>query len=1225
MKSCRLVCAAVTFLAALVFTSVRAATADYAKKLTMTVNPASVGYSSADVANVPVAVRLSESIAGFQYSDFLEENGGDLLFTDEGGNVLPHEIEKWNTSGESIVWVRVPKFGAGRRIYAYYGGEAVAQNAAAVWSGYTGVWHMSEGSGTVADATGNGYDAAPGGTDAIQNIATNGVLGNGRVNCHSGIAYLQAQGTANLDLGDTFTVSGWFNLETANPDGQPTLITPKRTRWDGSGWGIRLQKASASDLLVRGRGDSGDGTLVIQNVAIKDSWAHVLVVYDGWSAQVYVNGVLQTTYRSDKMEAASWVANPTASAYPITFGYNSDDHWDDGWSRPFWGAYDEIRLADGTKSAAQVAAEYAAQRPDALSYSVDANDAGLATVALANFLKKFTVSMNAYTADDTFADFPMLVRLSPSAISGFDYADFVQKDYSDLAFFDASGNPLPFDVDTWNPTGESLVWVKVPSFSKTTVVTVAYGGLVKNDVHQPATWSAYRGVWHLNETGDGAQAIADATANAMDGAAHAATAYVPAGQLGGSRRMATSRGASDQNGGVRIPFNPAMNNNVSGRFSMVASTWVNLSTGGNWGGALFMRKNDMDDGGWGFAYHFTEMNHFDYYYRASYDGIYTPHSDGGGGYTQYNASESIWKTSGTADEWHKYTVVYDWNGSYIVCKQFLDGVKGSDCWLYNFTDNGNGGSTGERSYAPICQPTDKGLALGAFIGSGRHPLLGAMDEARLRFGDTSETREALEYGQESDAAYYTYSAVENVPGSTVPGIVVFGSPLPAPTVVTNGNAISFSIGIPIQAVLGGSAPVELLLEEVEPKDGTDVVPSAVVGTLTATGPGTLTFTWNAARLGTEVRYRAVSVTAIDATHNWTSETETKSVTLPDTATYRWVANANGLWSNPANWTTDATDGLPRIGYPTAGTTFNVYGSSQTSVILVDANYEGLLGGTTLGWGSDDITFRGVVEGAAIGYPEGAGFKDGQYSNVKITLDNVALTCGSYHVYANSALTMLNGASLNIRWEFLAAGDNASLFVGDGCELNQRGVDGNRFEFAGENAAFVISNGVVKANTFRIGGSGDDDTSFDGKAPAGITFMGDRPQLQILQYAKIHADPGADIPVTFIVPERGYAVTPIVKTGGSNRGFAEVKTGVAHGLRFMVDKASPFFSLAGDNSLVQQLVDWTYNGAAYAVNTDGVSWPPSAVRRFAFTPDDGATKSGIAVTLKTMQGFSIIFR
>ena len=805
MKSSRLICAAATFLAALVFTSARASTADYAKKLTMTVNPASVGYSSADVANVPVAVRLSESIAGFQYSDFLEENGGDLLFTDEGGNVLPHEIEKWNTSGESIVWVRVPKFGAGRRIYAYYGGEAVAQNAAAVWSGYTGVWHMSEGSGTVADATGNGYDAAPGGTDAIQNIATNGVLGNGRVNCHSGIAYLQAQGTANLDLGDTFTVSGWFN-----------------------------QKNSDSDLLVRGRGDSGDGTLVVQNIGIKDNWAHVLVAYNGWSATVYVNGVKQATYRSDQMTEASWVANPTASAYPITFGYNSDNHWDDGWSRPFWGSYDEIRLSDGTMSAAQAVAEYAAQMPNALTYSAGANNTGYAAVALANFTKSFTVTASGYTDGDTFADFPMLVRLNPANVSGFSYDDFIQSDYSDLAFFDASGNALAFDVDTWNTSGESLVWVRVPSFAAGTVITCAYGGLVKNDLHQSATWSGYRGVWHLNETGDGAQAISDATANGMNGTSHAATAAVPGGQLGGSRRMATNRGPSDQNGGVRIPFNPAMNNNVSGRFSMVASTWVNLSTGGNWGGALFMRKNDMDDGGWGFAYHYTEMNHFDYYFRESYDGVYTPHSDGGGGYTQYNASESVWKTSGTADEWHKYTVVYDWNGSYIVCKQFLDGVKGSDCWLYNFTDDGNGGSTGERSYAPLCQPTDKGLALGAYIGSGKYPLLGAMDETRLRFGETSSTREALEYAQETDAdaTYYTYSTVADVPGSTVPSVVVFGEAADATVVndTVNGKVV-FTIPVNVASVRGGAATLRLMVGVAAPKDGDPADLMTVVDTI----------------------------------------------------------------------------------------------------------------------------------------------------------------------------------------------------------------------------------------------------------------------------------------------------------------------------------------------------------------------------------------------------------
>lgn len=1191
MKSCRLACAAATFLAALVFTSVRAATADYAKKLTMTVNPASVCYSSADVANVPVAVRLSESITGFSYSDFQVENGGDLLFTDDGGNVLPHEIEKWNTSGESIVWVRVPKFGAGRRIYAYYGGEAVAQNAAAVWSGYTGVWHMSEGSGTVADATGNGYDAAPGGTDAIQNIATNGVLGNGRVNCHSGIAYLQAQGTANLDLGDTFTVSGWFNLETVNPDGQPTLITPKRTRWDGSGWGIRLQKNSDSDLLVRGRGDSGDGTLVVQNVGIKDNWAHVLVAYKGWSATVYVNGVKQATYRSDQMTEASWVANPTASAYPITFGYNSDNHWDDGWSRPFWGSYDEIRLSDGTMSAAQAVAEYAAQMPNALTYSAGANNTGYAAVALANFTKSFTVTASGYTDGDTFADFPMLVRLNPANVSGFSYDDFIQSDYSDLAFFDASGNALAFDVDTWNTSGESLVWVRVPSFVAGTVITCAYGGLVKNDLHQPATWSGYRGVWHLNETGDGAQAISDATANGMNGTSHAATAAVPGGQLGGSRRMATNRGPSAQNGGVRIPFNAAMNNDAAGSFTMTASTWVNLDTGGNWGGALLMRKNGMDDGGWGFAYHYTEMNHFDYYFRESYDGIYTPHSDGGGGYTKYNAEESIWKTTGTSGEWHKYTVVYYWDGGKIICDQYLDGVKGNGCWLYNFTDDGSGKSTGERSYAPLCQPTDKGLALGAYIGSGNYPLLGAMDETRLRFGETSSTREALEYAQETDtdATYYTYSTVADVPGSAVPAVVVFGEAADATVVNDTANGkVVFTIPVNVASVRGGAATLKLMVGAAAPKDGDPADLMTVVDTMNVSAAGNYNFTWNGAVLGTKVAYKVVSEAVIDSTHTWTSETTLKTATVNDPAVYRWKNNATGLWSDSANWTrTSDDDGLPRLGYPSYGSQFNIYGDSQTSEIQVDANYENLVSGSTLGWGGDDITFRGVVDGASIGYPEGAGFKDGQYSNVKITLDNVALTCGSYHVYANSSLTMLNGAHLYMRWEFVAKGDNASLFVGNDCELYQHGVDGDRFEFAGENASIVISNGVVKANTLRIGGRGDTDESFVGKTPKGIFFKGDSPQLQILQYAMIHADMGAELPIVFAIPETGYAATPIVKTGGTNSEFAEKKSSDIPGLVFMIDRNSPFYSQR-KATLEQVFIDWRYDGNSFAINANGLA-------------------------------------
>ena len=1161
-----------------------AAAGDYSRKLTMTVNPASVGYSSADVANVPVAVRLSESIAGFQYSDFLEENGGDLLFTDEGGIALPHEIEKWNTSGESIVWVRVPKFGAGRRIYAYYGGEAVAQNAAAVWSGYTGVWHMGEASGTVADATGNGLAATPAGDNTAQMNAESGPVGESRFLAESGKSYLSIP-SYGIDPPDTFSFSGWYRAKSAN--GWSRLVS-RKTAYDKPGWEVEARDGSFAKIDVRG--DYGADWATIANADeipdILDGWVHFTWVFSGYNAYIYVNGQIVRTQRTDEWTDTSWVQIVTENNLPLSIGNNSD-----GSEANFFGWVDECRLSGGAKSAAQIAAEYAAQMPNALTYSVGANDTGYAAVALANFTKSFTVTASGYTDGDTFADFPMLVRLNPANVSGFSYDDFIQSDYSDLAFFDASGNALAFDVDTWNTSGESLVWVRVPSFAAGTVITCAYGGLVKNDLHQSATWSGYRGVWHLNETGDGAQAISDATANGMNGTSHAATAAVPGGQLGGSRRMATNRGPSTLNGGVRIPFNVAMNNDAAGSFTMTASTWVNLDTGGNWGGALFMRKNDMDDGGWGFAYHYTEMNHFDYYFRESYDGVYTPHSDGGGGYTQYNASESVWKTSGTADEWHKYTVVYDWNGSYIVCKQFLDGVKGSDCWLYNFTDDGNGGSTGERSYAPLCQPTDKGLALGAYIGSGKYPLLGAMDETRLRFGETSSTREALEYAQETDAdaTYYTYSTVADVPGSTVPSVVVFGEAADATVVndTVNGKVV-FTIPVNVASVRGGAATLRLMVGVAAPKDGDPADLMTVVDTMNVSAAGNYNFVWNGALLGTKVAYKIVSDTVIDSTHTWTSETTLKTATVNDPAVYRWKNNATGLWSDSANWTrTSDDDGLPRLGYPSYGSQFNVYGDSQTSEIQVDANYENLVSGSTLGWGGDNITFRGIVDGAAIGYPENAGFRDGQYSNVKITFDNVALTCGSYHVYANSSLTMLNGAHLYMRWEFIANGDNASLSVGDGCELYQHGVDGDRFEFAGENASIVISNGVVKANTLRIGGSGDDDVSQEGKTPKGIFFYGDSPQLQILQYAKVHADMGAELPVVFTVPETGYTATPIVKTGGTNKEFAEKKSSDIPGLVFMIDRNSPFYSQR-KATLEQVFIDWRYDGHSFAINANGLA-------------------------------------
>jgi hypothetical protein len=65
------------------------------------------------------------------------------------GALLPHEIEVWDASGSSYVWVRVPQIPAGpafERIWMYYECTDLGPaNPTAVWdSSHAGVWHLHE-------------------------------------------------------------------------------------------------------------------------------------------------------------------------------------------------------------------------------------------------------------------------------------------------------------------------------------------------------------------------------------------------------------------------------------------------------------------------------------------------------------------------------------------------------------------------------------------------------------------------------------------------------------------------------------------------------------------------------------------------------------------------------------------------------------------------------------------------------------------------------------------------------------------------------------------------------------------------------------------------------------------------------------------------------------------------------------------------------------------------
>jgi len=74
------------------------------------------------LTNFPVLVVLGPHLSGFNYSQFESEPFGVLRFLDASEtNEIPYEMELWDPSGTSYVWVRVPVLTNGTRLIEYWG------------------------------------------------------------------------------------------------------------------------------------------------------------------------------------------------------------------------------------------------------------------------------------------------------------------------------------------------------------------------------------------------------------------------------------------------------------------------------------------------------------------------------------------------------------------------------------------------------------------------------------------------------------------------------------------------------------------------------------------------------------------------------------------------------------------------------------------------------------------------------------------------------------------------------------------------------------------------------------------------------------------------------------------------------------------------------------------------------------------------------------------------
>ena len=118
-----------------------------------------------------------------------------------------------------------------------------------------------------------------------------------------------------------------------------------------------------------------------------------------------------------------------------------------------------------------------------------------------NYNHSMTIRPAAGKVTSTLSNFPLLVRLSTERQPWFDPLD-CGTNGADLRFALADGTLLAHEVDTWNPAGESVVWVNVPSLTAATEINAYWG--VKDSSLAPAVnpadaWPDYVAVYHLGE------------------------------------------------------------------------------------------------------------------------------------------------------------------------------------------------------------------------------------------------------------------------------------------------------------------------------------------------------------------------------------------------------------------------------------------------------------------------------------------------------------------------------------------------------------------------------------------------------------------------------------------------------------------------------------------------------------------------------------------------------
>ena len=306
-------------------------------------------YTGGDVTDFPVLVKITSTTPTGFYSD-VKNAGADLKFTDaSGAGDYPYEIDTWNASGDSYIWVKLPKLSAGMTFRMYYGDEeqtAQTTKPTDVWTGYDLVCHVNDASdSTINNVEGKLNPDATSKTDGAvgKTYGTDSTAGAALAN------RIYTSGSTGFLPNGTFSYSFWFRPNAAVAM-FASLVGPRNAS-NADTWGIHTYNPVTMIYVSTAQNKS---TIVNLSDAFEvGEWHKIDVTMNGEEVSFFLNGTqVGQTSKTGSAPMNCWVQ------WMGWGGLISDNAPKFSSANSLVADFDECRIFSTVADAARVAADY---------------------------------------------------------------------------------------------------------------------------------------------------------------------------------------------------------------------------------------------------------------------------------------------------------------------------------------------------------------------------------------------------------------------------------------------------------------------------------------------------------------------------------------------------------------------------------------------------------------------------------------------------------------------------------------------------------------------------------------------------------------------------------------------------------------------------------------------------------------------------------------------------